>query len=295
MSGLASVFGGLAWQVLHCAVMAALCLPLVDVRVSVRRALTGQPVPALGARWQMFGVLSRRGRLGGFACAALVAVLLAVVVTPSFTVAMPGARQSDLLVILGLLGAAQCALVAGALWAGSSRGATAVVDQLRMLGGLGVTFVLVGVVVAVAAGGSVESAVTAAHAGTAATLPLACAGLALLLVASVLGQADVSVDGLVADRIGADRAAHFVASDLVGLVLLTLASDLVAPLSVAGSGHIGACLSAMLVWVVKMLAGAAGLGVVDALSDRFRRVRRSGMALMLAVMAVLMLFVERLQ
>ncbi|NVN42147.1 hypothetical protein HUK82_16500, partial [Ameyamaea chiangmaiensis] len=145
------------------------------------------------------------------------------------------------------------------------------------------------------AGGTVAGAIGAAHAHVAARMPLACAGLALLIQAALVPDPLGGDRDLFVSAVGAARAGFVVATDLERAVWLTLGADLVWPEHVSVDGRILSGVEALAMWCGVMVAGAAVLGGVEALGDRLRRERLPAASLMLALLAVLMLFVERLQ
>ncbi|MCE2564324.1 hypothetical protein [Komagataeibacter sp. FNDCF1] len=263
---------------------------------------------ALRHAWRQPGVRSAAGaHVTALApWLALAAAMGAAMLVPSFSIGLPCGDLSDLLVVGGLLEAAFVALVTVAFAAGLARPGHA---GLRVVaGGLMLQPVLLlscAILGTCLPDGTLAGLVRQAHVAdmNLVRVPLALVAGALVLTGVEEGhEAGARLFSvMLEDLAGPDRAVAQYARDLLAVVWMMLARDLVWPESIVepdllarswGPGPMGV---AMLLWGIHMLLACgcvAGMRVF-VLSGQRHAGWRAGLGLLCTIMAGVLLFAGR--
>ncbi|KAB8124738.1 hypothetical protein D3W54_11715 [Komagataeibacter medellinensis] len=263
---------------------------------------------ALRHAWRQPGVRSAAGaHVTALApWLALAAAMGAAMLVPSFSLGMPGGDLSDLLVVGGLLEMAFLALVVVAFAAGLPRPGHA---GLRVAaGGLMLQPVLLlacAILGMCLPDGTLAGLVRQAHVAdmNVIRVPLALVAGALVLagVEEGSGTGTRLFSIMLEDLAGPDRAVAQYARDLLTVVWMMLARDLIWPESIvepdilAHARVIGPLAGAVLLWGVHMLLACgcvAGVRVF-VLSGLRHGAWRAGLGLVCAIMAGVLLFAGR--
>ena len=256
--------------------------PLLQPLQDWRRAMRKQPVVSEGA-----------SPLAVWApVAQLVAIGLAALLVPSFTLGMATAPLSDLIVVAGLLALARLVGVLAAIDAGTAPAGLAAIRSVR-LGALAEPAMLLALfTVAFGAGTTnLDAAVAALHeaASPGLSLLLALAGLAVLVVAA---EAEGNPAG--AEASGWYAAAADMAVALRRVVWLSLVAALLLPGGIAAAGAGPAdWVIGLLAWVVKLAVLGAAAGAAGPMLQRAGQVAigpLTGAAVLLGLLAALFLF-----
>ncbi|RFD20240.1 hypothetical protein DY926_07060 [Komagataeibacter melaceti] len=261
---------------------------------------------ALRQAWRQAGVRSAAGAQVTAVAPwlALAAGVAAMLLVPSFAIGMPGGGLSDLLVVGGLLEVAFVALVVVAVAAGLARpghaGLRAVTGGVMIQPVLLLSCAVLGMCLP---DGTLAGLVRQAHVAdmNLIRVPLALVAGALLVAVDDAGASPALFSTMVEDLAGPDRAVAEYARDLVAVVWMMLARDLIWPESIvtpdfmARSGGMLAVMTALGLWLGHMLLACgcvAGMRVF-VLSGRWQTAGRAGLALLCAVMAAVLLFASR--
>ncbi|AXY22673.1 hypothetical protein CD178_01912 [Komagataeibacter saccharivorans] len=237
---------------------------------------------------------------------ALAAGLGAALLVPSFTLGMPGGDLSDLLAVGGLLEMGFLALVVVSLAAGLARpGQAGLRTAVRGIMIQPVLLLACAVLGMCLPDGTLAGLVRQAHVAdmNIIRVPLALVAGALLLVGVTESSGPDSgpFTIMVEDLAGPDRAVAQYARDLLVVVWMMLARDLVWPESVMEpdilprSWLVVSIAAAVGLWTLHMLVACGCVAVMQVfiVSGRRQAARRGGLALLCALMAGVLLFAGR--
>ncbi|MBL7233871.1 hypothetical protein [Komagataeibacter oboediens] len=258
--------------------------------------------------WRQVGVRSAAGAQVTAVAPwlALAAGMGATLLVPSFSIGMPGGDLSDVLIIGGLLEIAFLALVVAALAPGLARPGHA---GLRAVAG-GIMIQPVMLLACTVLGmclpdGTLAGLVRQAHVADMNLVRVPLALVAGALVLGAVGEGDGTTSRLFSamleDLAGPDRAVAQYARDLLAVVWMMLARDLIWPEGIAEpdilprSGVLVPMLVAVALWVAHMLlaCGCVAAIRVFVVSGQRHAGWRGGLALLCAIMAGVLLFAGR--
>ncbi|GAB6966505.1 hypothetical protein JCM25156A_05420 [Komagataeibacter kakiaceti JCM 25156] len=285
---------------------------LLDWMAAIMEGARRPPKPmarwrALRHAWRQAGVRSAAGAQVTAVAPwlALAAGMGAMLLVPSFGIGMPGGDLSDLLAVGGLLETGFVALVVVALAAGLARpghaGLRAVVGGVMIQPVLLLSCAVLGMCLPE---GTLVGLVRQAHVAdmNVIRVPLALVAGALLLAGVDVGATSTALfSTMVEDLAGPDRAVARYARDLLMVVWMMLARDLVWPESIVepesmarswGLLPVGVAVGLWLGHMLLACGCVAGLRVF-VLSGRWRGAGRAGLALLCAIMAGVLLFASR--
>lgn len=280
---------GLIAQLLHIALMAAAAPTLLGAIDWMKARLAGRSGAAVLQPWRDLLRLSRKQTMmaesasdvtGIAPLVAVAATAVAACLVPSFALGMTFARFDDMLVIVGLLGLARCALAFSALDAGTAAGGMGA-SRTLLLACLADTALLLVVFVAgmLVAGTNLAAAVVA----LAAALPIALVDAA-------------SPEPMEAEASGTDLALIRIAAALRLLVWFDLLGALFLPWSMArpGAGLI-AWLIGLACWLGRTMVFAAAVALAQMAIGRLRLLRAAqmlGVSVFLGLLAAALLFAD---
>ncbi|MCK9820561.1 hypothetical protein [Komagataeibacter oboediens] len=258
--------------------------------------------------WRQVGVRSAAGAQVTAVAPwlALAAGMGATLLVPSFSIGMPWGDLSDVLIIGGLLEIAFLALVVAALAPGLARPGHA---GLRAVAG-GIMIQPVMLLACTVLGmclpdGTLAGLVRQAHVADMNLVRVPLALVAGALVLGAVGEGDGTTSRLFSamleDLAGPDRAVAQYARDLLAVVWMMLARDLIWPEGIAEpdiqprSGVLVPMLVAVALWVAHMLlaCGCVAAIRVFVVSGQRHAGWRGGLALLCAIMAGVLLFAGR--
>ncbi len=300
-----STLAALLALVLHAALMLAAAPTLAGFLDAGRARLAGRAGPPLSQPWRDLARLLRKQPVVadqasfvtvGAPYACFVATACAALLVPSYALGMVSAPASDLFVIVGLLATARVTMALAALDAGTPSGG---IGASRA--GLLATFAepalaLVVLTVALLAGGTNldRSAAALSEGGQGMGASLALAGAATAMVALIASRHLESSDWELSGR---HLALVGLAGQLRLLAWFGLVGALFLPFGLAPEG------AGPLAWLIGLLAWAAKVTVLGGLlllaetmiarMRVFRAVEFLGVAVVLALLAAVFLFVSQ--
>ncbi|MGY6768735.1 hypothetical protein [Komagataeibacter sp. NFXK3] len=302
------------WHMALVALMAPVWIALLRWMAACMEGERRPPAPlahwrVLRHAWRQAGVRSAAGAQVTAVAPwlGLAAGLAAAGLVPSFCIGLPGSDLSDLLIVGGLLEMAFLALVVTALAAGLARPGHAGLKAACM----GIMIQPVLLLVCVVLGlclpdGTLAGLVRQAHVADMNVVRVPLALVAAALVLAGVEESDGAALRLFAtmleDLAGPDRAVALYARDLLAVVWMMVARDLVWPEAIvepdlmARSWRGVSLLGAMGVWAGHMLLACgcvAGLRVFVVAAGRQHAGWRAGLALLCALMAGVLLFAGR--
>jgi formate hydrogenlyase subunit 4 len=251
--------------------------PILQPWHDLRRLIRKQPVLAENA-----SALFRAAPLAGFAATATAAALV-----PSFSLGMATAPCADLLVIAGLLAAARIAPALGAMDVGTAAGGLDASRAISVAVRAGPALLLVFLTLALLAGSTnLDGIAEALRDGPPG--PRVALGLALLATL-IIARADTGPPVSALEYGGAELALIDATVALRRLLWLDLMAAIFLPFGIApaGAGPV-AWVIGLAAWLLKILALAAVLALVDAAAARTRLPRRAewlGVAMLLGLLA----------
>ena len=297
------VTGGIA-QLLHIVLMAVAAPTLVGVLRWMQARLAGQVGPPVLQPWRDLLRLWRKQRLLAESASlvsemapavAASATVVAACLVPSFALGMTLAPLADLLVILGLLAAANCALALAAMDAGIATSGMVASRTVLLGGAVEPALLLVLLVLGLTAGSLNLDLIAAMQIEAGADWRIG--GVLGLAAALLVALVDVSrEEPLAQDLSGADLAAVQTTAALRLLVWLDLIGAMFLPVGMArpGAGPVAWVIGAGC-WLMRTLLFAVLLAVLRTVVGRIglrQAMRLTAVAMLLGLAAAVLLFTE---